>query len=77
MQPRQRKRSNLLAGKVIVQILPELEKGGVERGTIEMAEAITSAGGRAIVISNGGALVARLQRVGGEHYVLPVHSKNR
>ena len=76
IQPRQRKRSNLLAGKVIVQILPELEKGGVERGTIEMAEAITSAGGRAVVISNGGALVARLQRVGGEHYVLPVHSKN-
>ncbi|MGC6485314.1 MAG: glycosyltransferase family 4 protein [Candidatus Puniceispirillales bacterium] len=69
-------RSSQLSGKVIVQILPELEKGGVERGTIEMAAAITAAGGRAIVISHGGALVARLQRVGGEHYNLPVHSKN-
>lgn len=69
-------RSSHLSGKVIVQILPELDSGGVERGTIEMAAAITAAGGRAIVISNGGALVARLQRVGGEHYTLATHSKN-
>ena len=76
MKPRDRKRTNHLAGKVIVQILPELERGGVERGTIEIAEAIINAGGRAVVISNGGALVARLQRIGADHYTLPVHTKN-
>ena len=58
---RSRKKSGKrLAGKVVVQILPTLEKGGVERGTIEMADAVIREGGRAVVISNGGQLVSRL-----------------
>lgn len=61
---------------VIVQILPELNLGGVERGTVEVARAIIAAGGKAVVISNGGHLVAQLKRIGAEHYTLPVHSKN-
>lgn len=65
-----------LAGKTVVQILPALNKGGVERGTIEIANAIVQEGGRAIVISNGGQLEANIKRCGGEHYSLPVHSKN-
>ena len=74
---RSRKKSGKrLAGKVVVQILPTLEKGGVERGTIEMADAVIREGGRAVVISNGGQLVSRLLRLGGEHYDLPVHTKN-
>ncbi len=61
---------------VIVQILPALVRGGVERGTVEMAQAIQAAGGRAVVISNGGPLVRHIERYGGKHIVLPVHVKN-
>jgi len=61
---------------VIVQILPALIRGGVERGTVEMARAIQAAGGRAIVISNGGPLVRHIERCGGHHIQLPVHIKN-
>lgn len=65
-----------LKGKTILQILPNLKQGGVERGTIEMAKAIADAGGTAIVVSGGGAMVAQLQRIGVEHITLPVGSKN-
>jgi glycosyltransferase involved in cell wall biosynthesis len=65
-----------LKGKVIVQILPALNRGGVERGTIEMARAVVEAGGRAVVISSGGLLAANLNRVGGEHIDLGVDTKN-
>ena len=65
-----------LKGKTILQILPNLKQGGVERGTIEMAKAIVDAGGTAIVVSGGGAMVAQLQRIGVEHITLPVGSKN-
>jgi len=65
-----------LKGKVIVQILPALNRGGVERGTIEMARAVVEAGGRAVVISSGGLLEANLNRVGGEHFDLGVDTKN-
>ena len=71
-----KKSSDLLVGKVIVQILPALNHGGVERGTAEMAEAIVRAGGKAVVISNGGHMENRLRRSGVEHITLPVHSKN-
>ena len=69
-------KSDRLKGKVIVQILPALNNGGVERGTVEMAEAIIRAGGRAVVISSGGVLVSKLQRIGAEHVTLNVASKN-
>ncbi|MEI6730041.1 MAG: glycosyltransferase family 4 protein [Pseudomonadota bacterium] len=60
----------------ILQILPRLRTGGVERGTIEIAAAIVKAGGRAIVASSGGELVSSLAYVGGEHITLPLASKN-
>lgn len=60
----------------ILQVLPALSSGGVERGTIEVAQAIVEAGGRALVVSNGGSMVHELTRVGAEHIELPVHSKN-
>ena len=68
----------LASGKapVIVQILPALVRGGVERGTVEMARAIQAAGGRAVVISSGGPLVRHIERFGGKHIKLPVHVKN-
>ncbi len=61
----------------ILQVLPALGSGGgVERGTVEIAEAIVEAGGRAIVASAGGDRVHDLARVGAEHVLLPVDSKN-
>jgi len=61
----------------VLQILPNLGSGGgVERGTVEVAEAIVETGGRAIVVSAGGAKVHELARVGAEHIELPVSSKN-
>ncbi|MHC8508700.1 MAG: glycosyltransferase family 4 protein [Rhodospirillales bacterium] len=61
----------------VLQVLPAIHMGGgVERGTIEIAEAVASAGGRAIVASSGGNLMHELERVGGEHVTLPLDSKN-
>ncbi|OYW13389.1 MAG: hypothetical protein B7X02_02300 [Rhodospirillales bacterium 12-54-5] len=61
---------------VILQILPSLESGGVERGTIEIAAAIKAAGMKPIVASSGGALVPHVIHAGAEHITLPLKSKN-
>jgi glycosyltransferase involved in cell wall biosynthesis len=59
-----------------MQIIPELGPGGAEQGCIDMAAAITQAGGQAIVVSNGGSRLHELARTGAVHINLPVHSKN-
>ena len=46
----------------VLQVLPALVTGGVERGTVDIAEAIVRAGGRALVASEGGPMVAELNR---------------
>ncbi|MFZ0571460.1 MAG: glycosyltransferase, partial [Rhodomicrobium sp.] len=61
---------------VILQIVPELSAGGAERTTIEMAEAITLAGGRALVVSAGGRLEDELVEAGGELIRFPAKTKN-
>ena len=61
---------------VILQILPRLESGGVERGTLEVARAVVQAQGKALVVSEGGRLVPRLEKYGATHITLPVASKN-
>ena len=60
----------------ILQIIPELDTGGAELSTVEIAEAITVSGGRAIVISEGGRLEKQLADVGGEIVRLPAATKN-
>ncbi len=60
----------------ILQVLPRLQSGGVERGTIEIAEAIIGAGMKAMVASSGGPLTAKITRLGGTHIELPLASKN-
>ena len=65
-----------LTGRTILQVVPELETGGAEITTMEMAEAIVKAGGRALVASEGGALESRIEAAGGEIVHLPVASKN-
>jgi glycosyltransferase involved in cell wall biosynthesis len=60
----------------VVQLLPALESGGVERSTLEIAQALVDAGHRAIVVSAGGRLVPRLQAMGAEHVALDIGRKS-
>ena len=60
----------------IIQILPQLELGGVERGTIDYALYLKEKGHRCVVVSGGGRLVSDLEKAGIKHYELPVHKKN-
>jgi len=60
----------------VLQILPALESGGVERGTLEVATALVAAGHRSIVVSTGGRLVDELVDGGSEHIHLPVARKS-
>ena len=59
----------------VIQILPELESGGVERGTLEVGQHLVVQGHESIVISNGGRLVEQLEAEGSRHITLPVHKK--
>ena len=59
----------------VVQILPALEAGGVERGTLEIGAALVRAGHRSTVISSGGRLVPELVAGGSDHIGMPVHAK--
>jgi glycosyltransferase involved in cell wall biosynthesis len=65
-----------LSGKTILQVIPDLAAGGAERTTVEMAEAIKGAGGRALVASSGGRLEKALKAAGGELIRLNAASKN-
>ncbi|MGY0505016.1 glycosyltransferase [Luteimonas sp. e5] len=60
----------------IVQLLPALESGGVERSTLEISQALVAAGHRAIVVSRGGRLLPQLQALGGEHVALDIGRKS-
>lgn len=60
----------------VLQVLPELNSGGVERGTVEIGAALVAAGHSSTVLSNGGRLVAQLEAEGSRHISLPVHRKS-
>jgi glycosyltransferase involved in cell wall biosynthesis len=60
----------------VLQLLPALESGGVERGTLEVAQALVEDGHRALVISAGGRLVAPLVASGAEHFAWPIGRKS-
>ncbi|MEQ8509138.1 MAG: glycosyltransferase family 4 protein [Rhodospirillaceae bacterium] len=62
--------------KVCLQILPAMGTGGVERGTIDIAEALVASGWHAVVASQGGPNVRELARVGAEHVTLPLATKS-
>lgn len=59
----------------VIQILPELNAGGVERGTLEVGKYLVEQGHESLVISNGGRLVEQLESEGSRHITLPVHQK--
>lgn len=60
----------------VLQMLPELEGGGVERGTLEVGRYLAERGHRSLVISGGGRLVAQLEKEGSSHFRWNVGSKS-
>ena len=65
-----------MTARTVLQVLPALVAGGVERGTLEIAEALVGTGWRALVASAGGPLVAPLERLGARHVALPLGRKS-
>ena len=65
-----------VARPVILQVLPALDAGGIEQGTIDMAQAITQAGGVALAACAGGRMLPRLTYGGGIHVPLDLRAKN-
>jgi glycosyltransferase involved in cell wall biosynthesis len=60
----------------VLQVIPRLVSGGAERGTVELAEALSAAGWTAYVASAGGPLEVLISRGGATHLTLPLASKN-
>jgi glycosyltransferase involved in cell wall biosynthesis len=60
----------------VAQLLPALDAGGVERSTLEIADALVRAGHRALVISAGGRMLPQLEALGAEHVALDIGRKS-
>lgn len=60
----------------VMQVLPALESGGVERGTIDISCALAKAGHASLCVSRGGRLVQELETHNARHIELAVHTKN-
>ena len=60
----------------ILQIIPRLDTGGAERTAVEIASAIVTAGGRALVLTEGGRMAAQVAEAGGELVPFPAGTKN-
>ncbi|MBR7621345.1 glycosyltransferase family 4 protein [Phenylobacterium sp. 20VBR1] len=60
----------------LLQVVPELETGGAEQTTIDVANAVVRVGGKALVATRGGRMTARLEADGGRLAQMPVQSKN-
>lgn len=60
----------------VVQLLPELNEGGVERGTVELSRELVRRGVQSIVVSAGGRLAGQIATDGGRHETFDLASKN-
>ncbi len=60
----------------VLQLLPDLHSGGVERGTLEIGRYLVENGHTSLVVSNGGRLVGQLEKEGSIHFTLPVGAKS-
>jgi len=61
---------------VVLQVLPAMAAGGVERGTVDMAAALVEAGWTSLVASAGGPMTYEIERAGATHFTLPLNRKN-
>ncbi|KSB89919.1 glycosyl transferase [Caulobacter vibrioides] len=60
----------------LLQVTPELETGGAEQTTIDVAHGVVAQGGKALVATRGGRMAARLEADGGRLAQMPAQSKN-
>jgi glycosyltransferase involved in cell wall biosynthesis len=60
----------------VLQIVPRMEIGGIERGTLEITEAIAREGGRALIATAGGQMLPRVAKAGGEVIAMNVDTGN-
>jgi glycosyltransferase involved in cell wall biosynthesis len=60
----------------VVQLLPELNEGGVERGVVELNREFVKRGVESIIISAGGKQTPQIDADGGRHITFDVCSKN-
>ena len=60
----------------LLQIVPALDSGGVEQGTIDVANYLAVGGMKNYIISNGGKMLSYLNKKNVEHFTLPVNKKN-
>ncbi len=67
---------NKASRPVVLQVLPELNHGGVEVGTVEIASGLQAAGIKNFVASSGGRMVYDLQKLKVKHFELPLKTKN-
>lgn len=63
-------------GPRILQVLPALGTGGVERGTLDIARHLSAQGWTALVASSGGAAISELAACAARHYRLPLAAKS-
>ncbi len=60
----------------ILQLIPQLRVGGVERGVLDITKGLIARGHRVSVVSAGGPLVEPLTKLGAMHHELPMHRKS-
>ena len=60
----------------VLQVVPTLESGGVERGTLEVGTELVQCGHRSLVLSGGGRLVPQLEQEGSRHFCWSVGRKS-
>ena len=62
--------------KIILQVIPAMEMGGAEVGTLDISSYMKKKGWNVIVTSSGGSLVEKLNFRKIKHIKLPLNSKN-
>ncbi len=66
----------MIKNKTILQIVPALNTGGVERGVLEISKFLVKNNNKSIVLTSGGIFEHHIKRHGGILYKLDVHVKN-
>ncbi|OPX29282.1 MAG: hypothetical protein B1H08_04240 [Candidatus Omnitrophica bacterium 4484_171] len=60
----------------IMQVVPRMDVGGVERGVVDLAKYFQDKEDEIIVVSSGGRLIKELKSLGVKHYRLDVYKKS-